>query len=312
MKSHPTLRCLCIQFAGGWLEEKGNLNCFISLKGFKNLASLELYQFYGENSKLLPEIAQALQQSPQLKKLGLGKAYDYDDNTYPEAIITKGDCEFLEKLCLLYSSLSGAFPLKLRMLRLGTGMFLYKAISSSENYLSKLVDLGGLEILHIFNGPIKNGHDDSNRDMELEMSLLKGCKSIRQLEVTCFHNDILQWLNKDGKAVEELIITTSFHNKGGDISMFDQLKLPRLTMLVVKEEKGMPEPVDESAWEDIEDDTNDPEYGLPTDECVPEIYRFDSALVTVLDRLHDRGSHLQRLRLCLDLEHQWVGDLFHV
>lgn len=36
----------------------------------------------------------------------------------------------------------------------------------------------------------------------------------------------------------------------------------------------------------------------------------DKSLITVLDRLHDGGSHLTRLGLCLDLETQWVGFFY--
>lgn len=31
--------------------------------------------------------------------------------------------------------------------------------------------------------------------------------------------------------------------------------------------------------------------------------------ITVLDRLRDRGSHLTKLGLCLDLEDEWVGPV---
>ena len=58
---------------------------------------------------------------------------------------------------------------------------------------------------------------------------------------------------------------------------------------------------DSAAAEPSEIDQLDTDYNMRRD---PFRY-YDKSRITVLDRLHDGGSHLTRLGICLDLETQW-------
>jgi hypothetical protein len=114
LKNCETLQDLSIEFASQHLEDNtAAFNCSMPLNGFRNLASLELYQFYGNETQLINDIAGVLSDCPRLKKLGLGMACDYDCDDLPEVLIMPRDCSFLERLCMRYEGQRKSPPLKL-------------------------------------------------------------------------------------------------------------------------------------------------------------------------------------------------------
>jgi hypothetical protein len=132
------------------------------LKGFRNLISLELYNFYGNEYQLIKGIVDVLAGCPNLETLGLAKLCACDAEL-PESVILDGEdgedgeCRFLEKLCDSFDCRGGS-PLKIHTLRLGTGIIFHGLESGSDdgnNYLAKLVDLSRLKCLHMFNDLVK-------------------------------------------------------------------------------------------------------------------------------------------------------------
>lgn len=65
------------------------------------------------------------------------------------------------------------------------------------------------------------------------------------------------------------------------------------------------------AWSDTDSLISDSyAIDLDTDNSAATAPELDPSTITVLDRLHDGGSHLIRLAICMDLETQWVGLTF--
>jgi hypothetical protein len=139
LQKSPTLRKLSVQFASQCLEEDSEpYNAFVSLQGFSNLTSLELYGFYGDDEQLVKDIASVLKSLPTLTMLGLGMAYPCDPSGSSEVLlIVNGDPNFLENLCLEYHSRRGSSPLALDTLRLGHGMFFYRSDPTSTDNFSR-------------------------------------------------------------------------------------------------------------------------------------------------------------------------------
>ena len=54
--------------------------CWIPLRDFRDLTSLEVYSFYGDSDRLVKDIAHVLRDSPGLKKLGLSFASETDSD----------------------------------------------------------------------------------------------------------------------------------------------------------------------------------------------------------------------------------------
>lgn len=105
LKGCQTLKSLLIQFESQWPGDKSIADkCWIPLEGFRNLTSLELYNFYGTEAPLIREITGVLVNSPNLKTLGLGLLCDCDAEMLLEQTILEGECEFLENLCLRFQS----------------------------------------------------------------------------------------------------------------------------------------------------------------------------------------------------------------
>jgi hypothetical protein len=280
------------------------MKCNTQLKGFKSLTSLELYQFYGEESQLLTGIANVLRDCPGLKKLGLGMACDFDCDGYPEVLVIDSDCDFLEKLCLRYGTHSP--PLALETLRLGNGLFIYKSSSPNVgNYLTKLVTVRDIKTLHIFNGLIHENDDwDDVAPMKVHWDFFAECTSLKQLSVSRLDKDVQQWLNAGGKSVQELFVTEHYSMYDELLDNFDLLKLPQLSMLFIRE-MTVRTLEHEDAWSDIDSLESDVDLELP--ELTSQIM-LDRSVITVLDRLYDQGANLTRLGLCVQLETQWVSD----
>lgn len=163
LKDCKTLKHLFLQFASGWdAYELGVDNAWTNLEGFQDLTSLELYHFNGEESKITRDLAKVLAVNSGLKKLGLGRSHDAISNFIPEAIISNGKYNFMQRLCKQYAALQGTAPLHLEILRLGHGMFLRPLeTADAGNYLSNLTRLNNVKILHIFNGDFLETRDDN-------------------------------------------------------------------------------------------------------------------------------------------------------
>jgi hypothetical protein len=317
LKESQTLKHVSILFASQWLDDPvAATNCFIPLKGFSNLTSLELYHFYGDQERISKDLVSALGDSPHLQKLGLALACDCDCDEFPEAVIVEDEIDFFEKLCVEYGSQRTMPPLPLKTLKLGHGMYLQKSKSTVDNYLAKLVKVSGLGTLHIFNGHIKTGSvEEEAKTMEAEWSLFKDCKSLHQLSVTRLEDNVREWLNTVGNSVQELIVTDHYGTYEAGLENFNALNLPNLSMLFTKEEYS-PKPASEDEWSDIDSDGSQVEsysdlsegIATTTDLRVGSSLHVERSIRTVLDRLSDGGSKLTRLCLDLDFETQWVGQ----
>lgn len=309
LKGYQNLKSLSIQFASQYLEDRVYAErCWISLKGFRNLASLELYQFYGDQTQLTKDIAAVLAECPNLKTLGLGMACDFDCYTFPEVMVLEEDkCEFLEALCAQYEA-RGQKPLSLHTLRLGESMCLYNVTSAkASNFLAKLVRVPCLKTLHVYNGLAKHGSLESDTEpMVVDWSLLKDCTSLCQLSVARIGNDVRDWLNNEGKSVQELIVTERYGMYDKDLENFNAIKLPNLSMLFTAED-FMEERGDDDSWTDTNGSSLTPNSDQEFSDLDTGPPKPHKAIITVLDRLHDGGSRLTRLALYLNLRTQWVS-----
>jgi hypothetical protein len=326
LKNCKSLKNVSIQFSSHYLEDRRTAHhCWIPLEGFRDLTSLELFSFYGSKPKLVDDLASLLCSCPGLKTLGLGMACDFDCEELPETLIIEDEDYFLEKLCMVYESKGNPPPLALETLRLGYGMYLFQPPSSTgkNDFLSKLVKVAGLKILHLFNDSIKYGSEDADREnMEIDWALLNECKSLYQLAISRLEPNVTDWLNGEGQSVQELIVSFAYTMYDDDLDEFDRLRLPKLTMLYTSE-AHVAKQDDDDAWTDADTDSSGSEPSSihpgdrdsshilsseliePDPQSRPRIY--DRSVITVLNRLHDGGAQLTALRICLDFESQWVS-----
>lgn len=208
-----------------------------------------------------------LKDSPSLELLGLTHV---NKSLY---------AEFLKDICGHYASIPGTKPLSLKTLKLGYGMCL-RCFQMTGNYLKALLQLDKLETLHVH-----------NRNLSTEWTFFEECHSVHQLAVYVVTKEVCDWLNKHPSTCE-LLVTFHFDIYNEYLDYFDLLRLPRLSMLYVRE-----------MFVDISDD-------IPTDrDMTLDLIR---KRITVLDRLHDEGIHLTRLALCLDPRHQWVSIVHRI
>jgi hypothetical protein len=294
LKESQTLKHISIQTACYWLPIRSATTDYtITLKGFRNLASLEVYHFNDEKWRLLKDLIDTLEDCPHLQTLGLGFACDFNSVEFPEAIVVGDeDLDFLEKLCLGYGSRTSALPLPLKTLKLGHGMFLLKPKKTSsiviENFLAKLVRISNLRTLHLFNGLFMMGVDAEMEQRELEWSFFERCTSLYQLSVTRLQSDVRDWLNTVAKSVQELIVTHNYGMYDDELMNFNMLNIPHLAMLFTREDRG------------LQHERFNPDPGpMPRSDV-------HWSTKTVLDRLYDGGSQLTRLYLDIDFEDHWV------
>jgi hypothetical protein len=127
-----------------WLQEQLENLRVPSLALFSGLEELTLNELYEELPCWMAEIIRVLEKSPGLRKLELSLGNDtirrYDDNGQRDKFL-----DFFERLCHGYAE-TGATPLNLRSLHLGTGLY-----PPEGPVLKKLTNLGGLEEVHIEN-----------------------------------------------------------------------------------------------------------------------------------------------------------------
>lgn len=317
LKGCQTLRDLSLQFASQYLDDRvAARNCFTSLIGFRNLASLELYQLYGDEKYITMEIALVLSECPGLKILGLGWACDFDCIRLPEVLVLEDGSQFFERLCIAYES-RGTAPLALHKLRLGEGVCPSRSTSNDTiGHFARLVNVSRLKVLHIYNGLIKYGSLDAKAElMRVNWALFHDCTSLHQLCISRIQDDVVEWLNEVAKSVQELIVTEHYGKYDRDLDNFTVLDLPHLSMIVTRECMVSDRVDDESSWETASSEFSESESSLPdtdfwgspseSDSSLSNL-RTDKSIISILDRLGRGASQLTKLSLCLDLETQWV------
>ncbi|KAH6673259.1 hypothetical protein B0J14DRAFT_592862 [Halenospora varia] len=333
LKNAELLENLSISFSGHWLDDPASAArcCFIPLKGFQNLKSLELYDCYGNLSQMAVKIAILLADCPSLKTLGLGISTecDLEEEDLRETLIVREQGTFLEKICSYFNRVCKATPLALQTLRLGTGLCVLKAKKADgQNYLSKLVKLSELERLHIFNGIVKYDWHAYGETAEVYWPYLTGCSSVYQLSVTRLTKNVRYWLKAHGQSISELVVTNHYGMYDEALCNFDALDLPNLSMLFVREcnvetrDHWDYDQDDEDEHDDWSDESSQlsliaANTDVRDDDALEfEIpYKFDDeekSVITVLDRLKDGGEQLTRLALCITLETQWKTFLKHL
>src|SRR5277367_4962532 len=73
LKNARTLKNISISYDAIYLHDPATVRrCWVPLRVFQGLTSLEIYNFYRDRGRLVNDIARALCNSPCLKKLGLG------------------------------------------------------------------------------------------------------------------------------------------------------------------------------------------------------------------------------------------------
>lgn len=316
IQNHESLRHLSIQLSDHYIHDivgsdfSNGITYWVPLKGFRNLVSLELYGIWADESHQLDtmafEIAQALSDNPQLRKLGLAMACEMDCDSHP-GILVSGNIKFLESLCGAYESRCQSKPLALHTLRLGHQTFSYSyGMVASTAFIEKLVRMEGLQTFHLFNGLVRETWDDDfDAPLEFDWKGMTKCKSLRQLSITQLEPSVRNWLNTGGQSVEELIITDHYNMYDDDLNNFGALRLDNLTMLFTRELTIRRRTHDIGGLGDEEwDEDHCDDFFNPG----PSV-KMDRALVTVLDRLKDGGQNLTRLALCLDFHTQWVSLL---
>jgi hypothetical protein len=348
LKTSSTIKDISILFASQFLfDPEDATNCSIPLEGFKNLTSLELYNFFGDPDSLIPDLVDALGECPGLKTLGLSWACDYDCETSPEALLFGNEVYFLKELCEKYGSRSWLSPLPLDTLRLGKGMYIdHPKISVGKiqgKYLPELVQMETLKNLHLFNGLTRVDIGDDAEPLEVGWSQLEDCKSLQTLSVSMFQADVLDWLHMNGNSVQHFIVTEHYSMYDEDLDSYNLLCLPQLSMIFLRE-MVVPEQEKKRAWymggsSDMEilEAESESVAGItaraeswPESPTIPisrspsaaeraselesrtrariSFEKLDRSTITVLDRLSDHGAQLTRLGLCMDLETQWVSD----
>ncbi|CZR55592.1 uncharacterized protein PAC_05480 [Phialocephala subalpina] len=242
LKDHLMLRNLSIMFMTEPVV--GSQTCWTDLNGFRNLTSLELYHFCGDERRLVQDIANLLHNNQGLRKLGLAMACGADPVGWLIEVVVSPEKQqkqhFLEKLCIEYATVTprDTAPLNLNTLRLGHGIFVDRPTSSeSAGYLAKLVKIDQLTTLRLFNGHTIQDFDDTDlKEIEVDWNLFNPSKSLRQLSVTRLSRKCRDWINNSGMAIEELLVTDNYGGREDiDLLFFDSLRLPKLSMIAVWE-----------------------------------------------------------------------------
>jgi len=102
LKKSRSIKHITLRFAYNWgLDRQPAITCTVPLKGFRNLASLEMYHFfYDDKVRLLRDLASTLAYSPHLQTLGLGMACTLKYFKTPDIIIVQDELDFFERLCM--------------------------------------------------------------------------------------------------------------------------------------------------------------------------------------------------------------------
>ncbi|KAH8670172.1 hypothetical protein BGZ60DRAFT_29778 [Tricladium varicosporioides] len=327
LKNAEFLENLSISFSGHWLDNPtlAARSCFIPLKGFQNLRSLELYDCYGNLSQLATKIAALLADCPSLKTLGLGVATecDFEEQDLRETLVVQEQGTFLQKISSYFNGICKAAPLALQTLRLGTGVSVLKSKPlDGQNYLSKLFKFSELQRLHIFNGRVKYDWYEYGEPAEFYWPYFTECSSLYQLSVTRLTKNVRYWLKAHGQSISELIVTNHYGMYDEALNNFDALDLPNLSMIFVREwdvekrehwDHSHDDADDYDDWSDQDTQMSLVVAGTDVrddDDLTIEIFeKFsheEKSIITVLDRLKGGGKQLTRLALCITLETQWV------
>jgi hypothetical protein len=223
-------------------------------------------------------------------------------------------------------------PLAIETLRLGWGIFLDKpSKATDDHYLTKLLDIKSLKVLHVYNGAVESELEDDGPfypEIDWTPFTSEACQSLRQLSVSRLQVDVIDWLKHGGSGVQELIVTD--HYNIHDDSLDEFFNLPsQLSMLWTREKHPSvrfysfehtdsdwsdtdSSISDTESWETSESQDSPDSHSSPLNPSLsnppnPIPSKLDKKVMTALDRIPDNGSHLTRLSIALDFETQWVS-----
>ncbi|CAD6444268.1 7a724407-af52-4e39-9517-cf7d409124ef [Sclerotinia trifoliorum] len=290
LRRNPKLRHLWIEFSTDLNGKKyAEANRWCSLEGFCNLTSLNLHNFYGNNSQITDELAQCLVNCPNLKSLGISLGSHYDWKTLGGPVVKDETDNFLEQLCSLYGDRYDSRPLDLHTLRLGFGASPYAPkMRDNQNYLQNLVCTKGLLSLEFYNGLWVEHLEGVPKDvLPIDFQLLEGCESLTHLSMTGLEGDVIDWLSNRKRFSIRTMSTASYSHFSDEISF--KLDLPNLSTLVTHNQA--PRPVNEDG--DVP----------PLDPS--SVLHHAVSKYTILDNLLNKGSQLTSLTLCIHYEIQW-------
>jgi len=106
-----------------------------------------------------------------------------------------------------------------------------------EDFLARLVKLSGLKTFHYCNRIVRIGSLEAEESpMAIDWSLLRDCTSLRQVSFARIGEEVREWLNSNGKSVEELIITNRYNYNDIELKNHNSLNLPALSTLLTDED----------------------------------------------------------------------------
>ncbi|TGO61071.1 hypothetical protein BCON_0030g00290 [Botryotinia convoluta] len=222
----------------------------LSVKGFRNLSSLEIYclrgmvtDTLGNRSAEMIDLIDILDASPRLTTLGLGlranQGCEWDDKMLK---IHHKQTAFLAVLCEWYGRKPGTSPLSLVQLRLGPGVLLWDTPNSD---LKMLFTTERLETLHLYTSTIEietHGRKRYTFNKFKDFYSMNECPLLRQLWVSDFTTNLVQWIGA-GQNYTYLSNISSLSGKlDVDRDWFDFLGrlryAPRLTYLSLELESA--------------------------------------------------------------------------
>lgn len=165
----------------------------------------------------------------------------------------------------------------------------------------------GLRTLYFVNGSLAFGNYDDEFEadvVEIDLSLLNGCKSLHRVSMRTIDSGIADWLSGPARTVQELLVTNNYDSHDPDLDLFKKLKLKRLPMLYV---------------DDHDDETLLPksERAASESEISPDrlsVASEDKTVISVFDRVkvgHDL-FHLQKLSFTMRFQTQWTHFLHDI
>ncbi|TGO23453.1 hypothetical protein BPAE_0132g00230 [Botrytis paeoniae] len=188
----------------------------LSVKGFCNLSSLELYclrgmvtDTLGNRSAEMIDLIDILDASPRLITLGLGlranQGCEWEDKMLK---IHHKQTTFLAVLCERYGRKPGTSPLPLIHLRFGPGVLLW---DTPDSVLKMLFTTERLETLHLYTSKIEietNGRKRYTFNTFKDFYSMNDCPLLRQLWVSDFTTNLVHWIGAgQSQSLIDLIFT---------------------------------------------------------------------------------------------------------
>lgn len=171
-----------------------------------------------------------------------------------------------------------------------------------------MVVLPKLKYLDAFNDLVNySSSDDEHNSMVVEWSLVKGCASFFHLSISWVQKDVREWFNIFGRLIKELFVISDHSTYDSALDEFNALILPQLSTIFTRDPQVIKQWV-ASEWSETDSSKNlsdsiPDEARSNTDMPGSNLPEVDVSLMTVLDRLHEGGSQLSRLGLCINLRY---------